>query len=144
MELNLLWLRDEQWLPTQHAQMYTQTVGHGGFATGGWAGDEHDLDPVLFGKDPVGDFDIFPFMTGLADIDQVDRVPVEQAAVQGSDAEGAVDETPLRILLESFGEFDLRFDRNEPGRILSLRILQAETVVEGHQIEDLQVAGRGH
>ena len=96
------------------------------------------------GVDLIGQIGISPFLTGLAEIDEFYGLPVQEALVQSPHAHDAGGFAPVTVLLQGDGKLFLLLALNHPGDVGPRRVLQAEAVVERHQVEDLEVAGGRH
>ena len=125
-----------------HLQLLGHPEGGRGFSAGGRTGQENNLYPVPLGIDFIGQAGVFPFLAGLTEVDEFYGFPIQEALVQSAYAHDAGGLAPVSVFLEGNGQFLLLQAGNHPGNILLHGMLQAETVVERHQVKDFQVSRR--
>ena len=133
---------DDLGFHAQDAELLGQAERRRRLAAGRRSGDEDDLHAFPLGEDQVRHPGVLPFLPRLAQVDELDGLPVHQFLVQRADAADAGGMAPRGILLEGRGQLALRPPGRDPGRVDVGRRLEAETLVERHQAEYLEVAGR--
>ena len=126
----------------QNPQLLGQPERRGRLSAGGRSGDENDLHVVAPGVDQVRHTGVLPFLPCLAQVNEFHGLSVQQFLVQVTDTADPGGMAPRGVFFEGGGKLALW----PPGRhfsgIAAGRRLEAETLVEGHQAEHLQVAGR--
>ena len=92
----------------------------------------------------VGKFGISPFLTGFAKVYETYGAAGKKPLVKRSHAHYSRGLAPVAVLLQGSCQFHLLLPGNRARNIFVGRILEAESVVERHKVEDLQHTRRRH
>ena len=129
------------WIHSQHFKLLGYPKRRRSLSAGGRSCDEHNLHAVSLGVNPVGKGSVCPFLAGFAEVDEFHRAAAKETPVKRSDTHNSRGLAPVSVILQGGSEFHLLLAGNCAGDILVGRIHKAESVMERHKVEHLQVAG---